>query len=134
LQFKEATEHPELRGMGTTVTMAFHLDAQLCVVHVGDSRAYLYGGDDDELYQITHDHTHTAETVRQGTLQPEQVAIQNSKFLIVHSSHPPASAPTTRNGSAPVATAGGSAASGGSCDRSSSHAKNRRNGRRLCVT
>ena len=37
---EEAADHPELSGMGTTVTMAFHLGAQLCVVHVGDSRAY----------------------------------------------------------------------------------------------
>ncbi len=39
---KEAAEHPELSGMGTTVTMAFHVGGQLCVVHVGDSRAYVY--------------------------------------------------------------------------------------------
>ena len=48
---EEAAEHPELSGMGTTVTMAFHLGAQLCVVHVGDSRAYLYR--DGELHQLT---------------------------------------------------------------------------------
>src|SRR6185503_7044843 len=30
---EESAEHPELSGMGTTVTMAFHLGAQLCVVH-----------------------------------------------------------------------------------------------------
>jgi hypothetical protein len=47
---------------------------------------------------------------------------------------PPASAPTTRNGSAPDATAGGSGVSGSSWDRSSSQAKNLRNGRRCCVT
>ena len=52
---EEAAEHPELSGMGTTVTMAFHLGAQLCVVHVGDSRAYLYR--DGELHQLTQDHT-----------------------------------------------------------------------------
>src|SRR5215216_3229625 len=46
-----STDNPELRGMGTTLTMAFHLDAQLCVVHVGDSRAYIYG--DNALYQLT---------------------------------------------------------------------------------
>ena len=38
-------------------------------------------------------------------------------------------APTTRKGSAPVATASGSGSSGGSCDRSCSQAKNRRNAR-----
>jgi protein phosphatase len=79
---EEATEHPELLGMGTTVTMAFQLDAQLCVVHVGDSRAYLYG--DDGLYQLTHDHTVTAEMVRQGTLQPEQVAQHRLRHVITN--------------------------------------------------
>src|SRR5207249_7684221 len=43
-------------------------------------------------------------------------------------------APTTRRGSAPVATASGSGASGGSWDRSRSQAKNLTNGRRCCVT
>ncbi|MEO6597809.1 MAG: protein phosphatase 2C domain-containing protein, partial [Planctomycetota bacterium] len=38
----EAADHPELHGMGTTVTMAFHLGTQLCLVHAGDSRAYLH--------------------------------------------------------------------------------------------
>src|ERR1043166_3127454 len=48
--------------------------------------------------------------------------------------YPPAIAPITRNGSAPDDTASGSGASGGSCVRSRSHAKNRRNGRRRSVT
>jgi beta-N-acetylhexosaminidase len=48
--------------------------------------------------------------------------------------YPPAMAPTTRNGSLPVATAAGRGASGGSCDRSCSQAKNRTNGRRCAVT
>jgi PPM family protein phosphatase len=79
---EEATEHPELRGMGTTVTMAFQLDAQLCVVHVGDSRAYLYA--DDELYQLTRDHTLMAEMVRRGALQPEQVAQHRLRHVITN--------------------------------------------------
>ena len=62
---EESAEHPELSGMGTTVTMAFHLGAQLCVVHVGDSRAYLYR--DGELHQLTQDHTVTADMVRSGS-------------------------------------------------------------------
>ena len=60
---EEAAEHPELSGMGTTVTMAFHLGTQLCVVHVGDSRAYLYR--DGELHQLTQDHTLMADMVRE---------------------------------------------------------------------
>jgi hypothetical protein len=64
----------ELSGMGTTLTMAYHLDAQLCVVHVGDSRAYVYR--DGELDQLTHDHTLVADMVRKGVLRPDQVAGQ----------------------------------------------------------
>jgi serine/threonine protein phosphatase PrpC len=79
---EESADHPELRGMGTTVTMAYHLDAQLCVVHAGDSRAYVFA--DDELTQITHDHTLMAEMVRRGTLQPEQVAHHRLRHVITN--------------------------------------------------
>ena len=48
--------------------------------------------------------------------------------------YPPAIAPTTRNGSAPAATASGSGVSGGSCEKSCSQAKKRTNGRRLSVS
>ena len=79
---EEVTEHPELSGMGTTVTMAFQLDTQLCVVHVGDSRAYLYG--DGELYQVTHDDTLMADMVSRGELQPEQVAQHRLRHVITN--------------------------------------------------
>ena len=80
---EESTEHPELRGMGTTLTMAFQLDAQLCVVHVGDSRAYLYG-DDGELHQLTHDHTLMAEMVQRGEIRPEEVAGHRLRHVITN--------------------------------------------------
>lgn len=79
---EEAAEHPELRGMGTTLTLAYHLGAQLCVVHVGDSRAYVY--EDDELHQVTHDHTITAELVRRGELRPEQAAQHRLRHVITN--------------------------------------------------
>jgi PPM family protein phosphatase len=79
---EEAAEHPELSGMGTTVTMAFHLGAQLCVVHVGDSRAYVYR--DGELHQITQDHTLTADMVRSGTLRPDQVPGHRFRHVITN--------------------------------------------------
>ena len=79
---EEAAEHPELSGMGTTVTMAFHLGAQLCVIHVGDSRAYLYR--DQELYQLTEDHTLMADMVRSGALRPDQVAEHRLRHTITN--------------------------------------------------
>jgi serine/threonine protein phosphatase PrpC len=79
---EEAAEHPELSGMGTTVTMAFHLGAQLCVVHVGDSRAYLYR--DGELHQLTQDHTLVADMVRSGALRPDQVSEHQLRHTITN--------------------------------------------------
>jgi len=80
--FEEAAEHRELKGMGTTVTMAYHLDAQLCVVHVGDSRAYVYRG--DELHQLTRDHTLMAEMIRKGVIRPEEAAEHRLRHVITN--------------------------------------------------
>jgi protein phosphatase len=79
---EEAAEHTELRGMGTTVTMAYHLDAQLCVVHVGDSRAYIYRT--DELHQLTRDHTLIADLVRSGDVQPKDVQGHRFQHVITN--------------------------------------------------
>jgi PPM family protein phosphatase len=79
---EEAAEHRELKGMGTTVTMAYHLNAQLCVVHVGDSRAYICR--DNRLHQLTRDHTLVGELVRSGALQEEDVAGHRFRHVITN--------------------------------------------------
>jgi len=79
---EEAADKPELRGMGTTVTMAFQVGAQLCVVHVGDSRAYLYR--DHELHQLTRDHTLVADLVRSGAIQPDEAAGHKMRHVITN--------------------------------------------------
>jgi len=79
---REAEGHDELTGMGTTLTMAYHLNSQLCVVHVGDSRAYLCR--DNELHQLTQDHTLIGDLVRQGALTPDQVATHRFRHVITN--------------------------------------------------
>jgi PPM family protein phosphatase len=59
--FAESDEHPELDGMGTTLTLAYNLGTTLFVAHAGDSRCYLCR--DGNLVQLTHDHT-LAEDLR----------------------------------------------------------------------
>src|SRR6188474_1927427 len=49
------SRHPEMKGMGTTMTMVYIVWPRAFVVHVGDSRCYLLR--DAELSQITVDHT-----------------------------------------------------------------------------
>jgi protein phosphatase len=48
-------KEPDLEGMGTTLTAACVRNETVCWAHVGDSRLYLFRG--DELRQITEDDT-----------------------------------------------------------------------------
>jgi protein phosphatase len=70
--FDRAARHPELAGMGTTLTLACAVRSALYVVHVGDSRAYLFR--DGKLHQLTRDHTLVAQLVEAGRLEPERAA------------------------------------------------------------
>jgi serine/threonine protein phosphatase PrpC len=79
---EEQEQHPELKGMGTTLTLAYQLDWQLFVVHVGDSRAYVYRN--QELHQLTQDHTVTADLVRRGELLPEEASRHRLRKVITN--------------------------------------------------
>lgn len=52
---EQAERDPSLAGMGTTLTGAYCVGHDLFVLHVGDSRAYLFRR--NELKKITRDHT-----------------------------------------------------------------------------
>jgi PPM family protein phosphatase len=64
-----AHEDPALRGMGTTLTMAYTVASDLFIVHAGDSRAYLLR--EGQLHQLTRDHTLVQVLVQGGTISPE---------------------------------------------------------------
>jgi PPM family protein phosphatase len=67
---ERAQSDPSLEGMGTTLTMAYSVGADLFVAHAGDSRAYLFH--DGTLEQVTHDHTLVQLLIKAGGLSPEQ--------------------------------------------------------------
>ncbi len=52
---ERAKTEPGLSGMGTTMTGTYSVGKNLFIVHVGDSRAYLFR--DAKLYQMTRDQT-----------------------------------------------------------------------------
>jgi serine/threonine protein phosphatase PrpC len=74
--FDQARSEPTLAGMGTTLTAAIFDGDKLHVVHVGDSRGYLYR--DGGLRQLTEDHSWIAEQLKLGTMNEEQA--RGSKF------------------------------------------------------
>ena len=63
----EAQADRSLAGMGTTLTSAISIGADLLVIHVGDSRAYLFH--DGHLEQLTCDHTVTQMLIDGGLLR-----------------------------------------------------------------
>lgn len=68
----EGASNPERSQMGTTLTaLVFDPDAaRVLIVHVGDSRAYLY--DDGRLRQLTTDHTWVQQQIDAGALTPAE--------------------------------------------------------------
>lgn len=63
---------PELKGMGTTITLAFVRDGQAVIAHVGDSRAYLVDGRSHRIHQITADHSYVDLLIAAGQITEQQ--------------------------------------------------------------
>ena len=73
-------KEPDLEGMGTTMTAAWVSNGTVCWAHVGDSRLYLFRG--DELRQITEDDTMAGFLFSEGELTKEEARIHpGNKFV-----------------------------------------------------
>lgn len=82
--FAKASQDPELRGMGTTLTvLALVVDAagqeRLAIANVGDSRAYRLT---EELVQVTDDHSLVESLVRQGRLTAEEAVTHPQRNIL----------------------------------------------------
>ena len=74
------------RGMGTTVTAAKVTGNEVSLGHVGDSRAYRLR--DDELEQLTRDHSLVAELERSGQITPEAAEHHPQRSIITRALGP----------------------------------------------
>ena len=77
---KLAAADPSLAGMGTTFTSAFTVGTDLFVIHVGDSRAYLWSG--GSLQRITRDHTLAQQYVDLGVLDESDPATNRFRHVL----------------------------------------------------
>jgi serine/threonine protein phosphatase PrpC len=75
-------------GMGTTLTGALLADDELSIVHVGDSRAYLFR--DGELRQLTRDHSLVEELRRHGRITTEEAEEHPQRSIITRALGPDA--------------------------------------------
>ena len=70
-----------LSGMGTTLTLGLFLpEGVMRVAHIGDSRMYLLR--EEELTQLTTDHTLVAELVAMGQITAEQAETHPRRHLV----------------------------------------------------
>jgi PPM family protein phosphatase len=72
---------PATEGMGTTLTALLWAGSLVAICHIGDSRAYLLR--DEDLYQITRDHTLIQSLVDEGRLSPAAAATHPQRSLIM---------------------------------------------------
>lgn len=69
---QRAVDEPDMRGMGTTVTLAFVRGTDVMIAHVGDSRAYQVNNLTRKIRQITSDHSFVEALLAAGHITPEQ--------------------------------------------------------------
>ena len=68
--FETGMSNPAQRGMGTTVTSLLVTGNVGFIAHVGDSRLYLLR--DDEVHQLTEDHSLLNELMRHGKIKSQK--------------------------------------------------------------
>jgi protein phosphatase len=80
--FQRSSEDMAASGMGTTMTVALvdAADGSIAVGHVGDSRAYRVR--DEQLEQLTDDHSLVGELLRSGKLSPEEAEVHPQRSVI----------------------------------------------------
>jgi PPM family protein phosphatase len=86
--FTYAREHPEVRGMGTTVTAAGVYGVDLYLAQIGDSRAYLIR--DGRASQLTRDQSLTQRLVDAGELTEEEAEHSERRNIILQALGPDA--------------------------------------------
>ncbi len=69
-----------LAGMGTTAVIATIIGSCMYVANIGDSRLYLLR--DDEMVQVTRDHSLVQEMVRMGEMDASEARLHPDKNII----------------------------------------------------
>ncbi len=81
--FSCAKDKEEYYGMGTTLVCALVDHSEVLFAHVGDSRGYLYRN--EQLTQVTNDHSLVAELVRRGQLTEDEALHHPRRNIVTRS-------------------------------------------------
>jgi protein phosphatase len=78
--YDRASTDPTASGMGTTMTVALVEGMTVAIGHVGDSRAYLVR--DEQMEQLTEDHSLVNELLKTGKLSEEEAHVHPQRSVI----------------------------------------------------
>lgn len=78
--FEASKADGSLNGMGTTITCCFLKDDKIVVGNVGDSRCYIIK--DQNIYQVTKDHSLVQQLVDDGSITQEEAQVHPNKNII----------------------------------------------------
>ncbi|MBP5678374.1 MAG: Stp1/IreP family PP2C-type Ser/Thr phosphatase [Bacilli bacterium] len=81
LIFKHESEHPESKGMGTTLVLAILTKDFLLFGNVGDSSGFVMK--DHNLHKVTYDHTLVNLLVSAGELTKEEASVHPKKNVLM---------------------------------------------------
>ena len=79
--FEYTANHPESKGMGSTLVLAIYTKDYLLFGNIGDSSGFVIK--DSELFKITHDHTLVNLLVKNGELTPEEAKNHPKKNILM---------------------------------------------------
>lgn len=79
--FDYTANHPESKGMGSTLVLALYTKDYLLFGNIGDSSGFVLKN--NELFKITHDHTLVNLLVKNGELTPEEAKNHPKKNILM---------------------------------------------------
>ena len=77
---EHAEAYPRLKGMGTTLTGAYSFADDLFILHIGDTRAYLFR--QGNLKRLTHDQTVAQALADAGAILQEEVSTHRMRHTL----------------------------------------------------
>lgn len=78
--YNKSISESTCEGMGTTVVLAYYFNNKVYIGHVGDSRAYIIR--DNNISQITDDHTLVNELIKKGSITESQALNHPQRNII----------------------------------------------------
>lgn len=81
--WKASIENLDYSGMGTTLVGFLAIDDLVVLVNVGDSRIYGIDGE-NELIQLTEDHSLVSEMVKRGKITAEQAKTHPQRNILIN--------------------------------------------------